>query len=541
MKGEKRINFEKQKIIKLYFKNSYIKIMENKNLYDELLYKSNPFSYTVPALLEAQGYLYGLTPKDSRKARILELGSSFGGNIITQALYNPEAEFIGIDLTAEQVKKGNEVIEKIGLKNIKLIEKNILDINEDFGKFDYIIVHGVFSWVPEEVKDKIIKICNENLTEEGIAYISYNTYPGWKEADKIREMMIYANKYFPEISLGDKNQRGKVFVSIVAEQMKSYTDIAAKKGDFIKQIEEVVEMQDYYVAHEYLEYFNHPLYLNEFVDLLKKENLQYISDVALRLSITGAYNQNTIEKLQQLSQGDPVIKEQCLDYILDTKFRRSLICKQSQASKLNFSETFPNAILDSFRLTLKYTKEELEMVNEENVKEIMLKLAENPNDSFDVNEAMKLWDEKKKDKENDTEEKRKEVIANLRQFVLNSMINGKIKFYRSEPEKVPYEENKVYIPEKFRNYLRTLIVGEGAGIIGIATLRNETITDLNDVDVIVADILSEPKSEKEIIKELSKTTIYRTTPDGERTEVEAAEYLPESIKKFEFLGYFIKK
>ena len=89
--------------------------------------------------------------------------------------------------------------------------------------------------------------------------------------------------------------------------------------------------------------------------------------------------------------------------------------------------------------------------------------------------------------------------------------------------------------------MRTLIVGEGAGIIGIATLRNETITDLNDVDVIVADILSEPKSEKEIIKELSKTTIYRTTPDGERTEVEAAEYLPESIKKFEFLGYFIKK
>jgi len=64
---------------------------------------------------------------------------------------------------------------------------------------------------------------------------------------------------------------------------------------------------------------------------------------------------------------------------------------------------------------------------------------------------------------------------------------------------------------------------------------------LNDVDVIVADILSEPKPESEILKELSKTTIYRTMPDGERTEVEASEYLPESIKKFEFLGYFTKK
>ena len=514
--------------------------MENKNTYNELLYKSNPFTYTVPALLEAQGKLFGLTPKDSRKARILELGSSFGGNIITQALYNPEAEFVGVDLTAEQVKKGNEVIEKIGLKNIKLIEKNILDINEDFGKFDYIIVHGVFSWVPDIVKEKIIKICNENLTEEGIAYISYNTYPGWKEADKIREMMLYANKYFPEVSQGDKVQRGKAFISIVAEQMKIYTDVAEKKGDFIKQIEGILNMQDYYVGHEQLENINDPMYLHEFVDMLRKENLQYISDVGLRLSIASVYNDSTIEKLQQLSQGDPVIKEQCLDYILDTKFRRSLICKNSQAEKLNFSETFPNDILDSFLLTFKYTKEEVETLNEENVKAIMLHLIETPNKSFTIQDALKYWEENINN-EDKNEEKTNEVLANLRKFVLNSMINAKIKFYCSENEMVPYEENQVYIPEIFRNYIRTLIVGEGAGIIGIGNSRNEIINDMNNVDVIVADILSEPKTEEEAIKELSKTNIYRTMQDGEGVQITANEYFPESIKKLEFLGYFAKK
>ena len=414
--------------------------MENKNTYNELLYKSNPFNYTIPALLEAYGRLYGLTPKDSRKARVLELGSSFGGNIITQALYNPESEFIGVDLTAEQVKEGNEVIEKIGLKNIKLLEKNILEINEDFGKFDYIIVHGVFSWVPDIVKEKIVKICNENLTEEGIAYISYNTYPGWKEPDKVREMMIYANKYFPDFSLGDKTQRGKAFISIVADQMKSYTDIAEKKGDFIKQIEEILKMQDYYVGHEYLEVFNNPMYLHEFVDLMRKENLEYVSDVALRLSIASIYNQSTVEKLQQLSQGDHVIKEQCLDYILDTKFRRALICKKSQAEKLNFTESFPNEILDSFLLTLKYTEEELQTLNEENTKSIMLELIKTPNNSFTVPDAMKVWENLKTQDENaKNEEKDDEIIANLRKFILNSMINVKIKFYCSENETVPYD------------------------------------------------------------------------------------------------------
>lgn len=515
--------------------------MENKNTYNELLYKSNPFHYTAPALLEAYGRLYGLTPKDSRKARVLELGSSFGGNIISQALYNPEAKFIGVDLTAEQVKKGNEVIEKIGLQNIKLIEKNILDINEDFGKFDYIIVHGVFSWVPDNVKEKIIKICNENLTEEGIAYISYNTYPGWKEPDKVREMMLYANKYFPNVTQGDKVQRGKAFLSIVAEQMKSYTDISEKKGDFIRHIEEVIGMQDYYVGHEQLENINDPMYLHEFVDMLQKENLEYVSDIGLRLSISGVYTDSTIEKLQQLSQGNHVIKEQCLDFILDTKFRRAVICKKSQADKLNFSEIFPNEILDSFKYRLDYTKEELETLNEENVKLIMLHLAETTDKSFTVEEAMEFWNKNSKLKKGEKEEKAAEVIMNLRKFILNSMINSKIKFLTYEIERVPYKANNVYIPEKIRNYLRTLIVGEGAGLIGIGNSRNEVVNELTDVDVIVADILSEPKTEKKAIKELSETTIYRILDDGKRIQITADEYFPESIKKFEYLGYFAKK
>ena len=108
-------------------------------------------------------------------------------------------------------------------------------------------------------------------------------------------------------------------------------------------------------------------------------------------------------------------------------------------------------------------------------------------------------------------------------------------------EIVPYEENQVYVSEIFRNYIKTLIVGEGAGIIGLGNSRNEIINDINDVDVIVADILSEPKTEEEAIKELSKTNIYRTMQDGERVQITAEEYFPESIKKLEFLGYFTKK
>ena len=126
-------------------------MIKEKNTYDELLYKSKPFNFSVPIYLETISTLLGLKVADSRKSSFLELGSSFGGNMLSQALFNPESKFIGVDLSEEQVKIGNEIIEYIGLDNIKLYAKNIMDIDEDFGKFDYITAHGVYSWVPDEV------------------------------------------------------------------------------------------------------------------------------------------------------------------------------------------------------------------------------------------------------------------------------------------------------------------------------------------------------------------------------------------------------
>ena len=190
---------------------------EIKNSYDELLYKSKPFSFSVPVFLQSVSTLLGLNVADSKNCSFLELGSSFGGNMISQALFNPESKFVGIDLSEEQVKIGNEIIEYIGLDNIKLYAKNIIDIDEDFGKFDYITTHGVYSWVPDNVKDKILEIFKNNLNENGIGYVSYNTYPGWKKGSLLREMMVYANKYYENLPLIEKVERSKAIINEIID------------------------------------------------------------------------------------------------------------------------------------------------------------------------------------------------------------------------------------------------------------------------------------------------------------------------------------
>ena len=152
-----------------------------KDSYDDFLYVSKAFASCSINSLIATARIYGLDPAPIKGARVLELGSSCGGNIIPQALYYPEATFTGIDLSSVQIKHGNELIESMGLTNVTLLKKISWTSMMTLAPSITFFVHGIWSWVPDIVKDKILSICNRNLSDHGIAYVSYNTYPGWRD------------------------------------------------------------------------------------------------------------------------------------------------------------------------------------------------------------------------------------------------------------------------------------------------------------------------------------------------------------------------
>ena len=147
--------------------------------YDEVPYPSYPLPQSHPDHLATLATLLGLSPPTTERCRVLELGCASGGNLIPMALTSPDSRFVGIDLSREQIAEGQKTVEALGLTNIELRHLSILDVDDSFGPFDYIVCHGVYSWVPENVQDRILAICARNLVPEGIGYVSYNTYPGW--------------------------------------------------------------------------------------------------------------------------------------------------------------------------------------------------------------------------------------------------------------------------------------------------------------------------------------------------------------------------
>src|SRR5262249_14504487 len=155
--------------------------------YDEVPYDSLPFAESHPDTLATVATLLGMTPAPVTRCRVLELGCAGGGNLIPMAWALPESHFLGIDLSQRQIADGHQAVAAMDLANIELRHASIMDVDSSFGAFDYILAHGVYSWVPAEVQEKTLEICRRNLASQGVAYISFNSYPGWRGLRILRE------------------------------------------------------------------------------------------------------------------------------------------------------------------------------------------------------------------------------------------------------------------------------------------------------------------------------------------------------------------
>ncbi|WP_375334035.1 methyltransferase regulatory domain-containing protein [Candidatus Tisiphia endosymbiont of Xenochironomus xenolabis] len=288
--------------------------------YDDFPYESFPFAYTRPEHLRTIGLVFGMQPPMVENARILDIGCGEGGNMIDFAESYPESYSLGIDLSKVQINNGLEVVKSLGLKNIELKCLSILDIDESFGKFDYIICHGVISWVPDVVRNKIFEISSKLLSPNGIAFISYNTLPGWNMQKTIRDMMMFHSAIFTDKH--DKLQQAKLLLDFVSDSLEKsespYSKFLQHETNFLKKL------GNSYLLHEYLGEENTAFYFQEFVSNARKHNLNYLGDSSLSAMFVGNLPEKTAEKLQSIN--DIVRTEQYMDFITNRKFRTTLLC-----------------------------------------------------------------------------------------------------------------------------------------------------------------------------------------------------------------------
>ena len=516
-------------------------------IYKELGYKSYPFPFTTPAYLEAYGTLVGLKPPTAKTARVLELGATYGGNIISQAAHNPEATFVGIELSQDQVEKGNKIIGDAKLDNVSLVQGDILNFDKSMGTFDYIIAHGFYSWISDEMKDKLLDIISNHLADNGIAYVSYNTYPGWHTMEEVRQLMLFANRGHDESTHKEKVLRGKTVGSLVGAQILNYDNLKERNSKFLSALRSVMQKDDYYVGHDHLEPHNDPCYLYQFNDHLKANNLAYVGDADLTLSMVRTYDESIADKLDQLAPNSQADQEQYLDFMLDTTFRKSIICKASAAKDISYAVSNPAEVntipvrttINNFTFQILFDEEALEMFENTLVKDTFQALIKDGG-TFNMIEALAIL-KAAHEAANASDDELEPAVCSLYKAVVEHMVRGGIRFYKTFPEKQEYMEGLSYVPGRFTNLVKAIADGGGEYIYG-GNSFNDAIGDISEEDLMFMELLNKPKSKSTLTKKI-KDTIFSAdkSQTGKHQNAMAEAFYNELTKRMGDLGFLRNK
>jgi methyltransferase-like protein len=289
--------------------------------YDEVPYPSLPFDRSHPDQLAVMGALFGLDPAPPQSSRVLEIACADGGNIIPMAAELPGSSFLGFDLAPAVIQDGLRQIEELGLPNIQLRLMDLMDAGPELGQFDYIIAHGLYSWVPEPVRDKLMSAVKALLAPQGVAYISFNALPGCRIREMFREMLLMHLRDVTDPQ--QRIQQAREFL----ECLKQSKETSGEMGNFLRiEAEFLLEQSPVVFFHDELGEVYHPVYIHEFAAHAGRFGLQFLSEASFPDMQPRKFPQEILDKTERWSGGDRVMRELYLDFLRGRVFRRTLVC-----------------------------------------------------------------------------------------------------------------------------------------------------------------------------------------------------------------------
>lgn len=302
--------------------------------YDEMPYATLAQRSTDPNRLSAIGRLYGVDVPSPERAAIIEIGCGTGTNLIHIAERFPGSQCVGIDISERHIAEGRRLATAAGIKNIELRHGDLQSENLAPGRFDYVICHGVYSWVPPHVQQQILRTVSSAVSENGLVYVSYNVLPGWRQRGAIRDIMItgaqyksvVSNSYAPE----ERLRGGLEFLSLVASARQLEGDLY---GSYIKEsLRRFKDSHPAYLFHEYLEEHNSAVRFSDLMEQVELHGLKFVAETKAAMMSADDLGEDVQEYLGRL--GDDIItREQCLDVIRNRVFRETLLCKGHHSLK----------------------------------------------------------------------------------------------------------------------------------------------------------------------------------------------------------------
>ena len=295
--------------------------MAEETYYDVVAYPPGSYRQSHPDRLATLATLLGMDVTPVGACRVLEVGCGDGSNLTPMAVGLPGSEFLGVDLAAAPIARGNAVIAQAGLRNVRLEALDLLAFPEDAGTFDYIVAHGFCSWVPDVVRKKLWAVIERHLAPNGVAYASYNAYPAAHLRNAMRDMMNFhvAEQVTPST---DRAAVGRGFLTDLSG--------AAKGPEIWKQVlafesERLAKQRLDVISHDEMGAFYNSF---RFAEIVAESGLQYLGEASLRRLFTPLEGE-LVKALEGFGPKDLIAREQYLDFLEFRSFRETVFCRGS--------------------------------------------------------------------------------------------------------------------------------------------------------------------------------------------------------------------
>ena len=288
--------------------------------YDDIPYPNLACPQSHPDRLATVAALFGLAAPPVTSCRVLEIGCAAGGNLLPMAATLPGSRFTGLDISPAQIASARECSDALALTNVTLETGSFAGFQA--GSFDYIIAHGVYSWVESPLQAELLALCSRLLSPNGVAYVSYNTWPG----SGMRHAMWQLTRLYAcgTAIPGDQITKARNLFGLIESAFAGRVDPYAQ----LVQAEtgELRGLDDSYIAHEYLEAANRPCYFHEFATAAASHGLQYLGESELQSLGTAGLPPAAADSLRRTAR-DLIEAEQFLDFVRHRSFRQTLLCR----------------------------------------------------------------------------------------------------------------------------------------------------------------------------------------------------------------------
>ena len=286
---------------------------------ETVAYPTRCYRTLAPTHLSAAAAAHGFAcASPSAAFRYCELGCGTGLTLAVLAAANPQARFTGIDNQPAHVAAARELAQACGLTNLELIEADINEPAIDIGEFDYIVLHGVYSWVDETTRAALRRFIASRLAPRGLVYLSYNALPGWSGVLPLRDWL---QRRVAKLSgsLADRASAARdQLLDLLAAGVPMFTDtpVAAAVARDLRDAEVG------YIVHEYLLPGWQALDFDEVHAAMCRTGLHYVGDAELPGRLLPCATHAVCRDAAR--QGDRLEIEIELDFLHNRFFRRDL-------------------------------------------------------------------------------------------------------------------------------------------------------------------------------------------------------------------------